>query len=68
MSPNFRCILAKGARYPATLPHPVVALVPLGMPLCAPDQEKTNLEHQLLKAQILSQGGAIVGFCRLCAS
>ena len=51
---NARCILAKGARYPQTLPHPVVALVPLGVPLCHPDQEKTNLEHQFLKTLLLS--------------
>ena len=42
-----RCVLCKGSRYPPTTPRPTVAEIPMILPLCEPDTEKTAKETQL---------------------
>ncbi|KAM8876791.1 WD repeat and HMG-box DNA-binding protein 1 [Synchiropus picturatus] len=43
---QLRCIPCKGARYPATLPRPAVAILPFKMPLCQTSTEKGQMEEQ----------------------
>ncbi|XP_014482710.1 PREDICTED: WD repeat and HMG-box DNA-binding protein 1 [Dinoponera quadriceps] len=42
-----RCILCKGGFYPSTTPRPIVTEVPLSMPLCEPESERTEKERKL---------------------
>lgn len=39
-----RVILCKGMDYPAVLPRPVMSTLPLTVPLCDPQSEKTRIE------------------------
>lgn len=41
---NVRCILCKGSYYPMTTPRPTVLEIPLKLPFCEPDAEKTGFE------------------------
>lgn len=48
-----RAILVKGSRYPQTVPRPVVAVIPLNIPLCASSVgEKDMLESEYWTADI----------------
>ena len=53
---NARAILVKGSRYPQTVPRPVVAIVPLSVPLCTSSvAEKDMLEREYWRADIISR-------------
>ena len=39
-----RAVLCKSSRYPATLPRPALSVIPLMVPLCDTDTEKTAIE------------------------
>ena len=41
---DIRCVLCKGSTYPTTLPRPVLTTVPIVMPLCEMGTEKSQLE------------------------
>ena len=41
---QLRCILCKAATYPSTVPRPVATVLPLQIPLCEVDTDKTSLE------------------------
>ncbi|KAK3588743.1 hypothetical protein CHS0354_024221 [Potamilus streckersoni] len=51
---QLRCILCKGARYPATLPHPAVTVLPFQLPLCELNTEKSQYEEALWRGKIFS--------------
>ncbi|KAJ8681513.1 hypothetical protein QAD02_017305 [Eretmocerus hayati] len=42
-----RCILCKGSHYPPTTPRPIVMEVPLTIPLCEPESEKSEKEAKV---------------------
>ena len=42
-----RCILCKGSYYPPTNPKPIVHEIPLVIPLCEPDTEKSEKEAEV---------------------
>lgn len=42
-----RCILCKGSHYPPTTPRPIVSEIPLTIPLCEPESEKTANEAKV---------------------
>jgi chromosome transmission fidelity protein 4 len=44
---NVRCILCKGSHYPLTTPRPIVAEIPLIIPLCEPESEKSEKEAKV---------------------
>ena len=51
-----RAILVKGSRYPQTVPRPVVAVIPLRIPLCTSSvAEKDMLEEEFWTADIISR-------------
>lgn len=50
-----RCILVKGSRFPATLPKPVISVLPLDLPLCGIKNDKLDNEQSYWRAQIVSQ-------------
>jgi len=50
-----RCILVKGSRYPATVPKPVISVLPLKLPLCGEENEKSEIEQSYWKAKIISR-------------
>lgn len=52
---KLRTILCKGARYPATAPHPTIALVPFSIPLCEPATEKSLLEEEYWKCDLVTR-------------
>ncbi|XP_059096826.1 WD repeat and HMG-box DNA-binding protein 1-like [Tigriopus californicus] len=52
---KLRTILCKGARYPATTPYPTVALVPFSFPLCEPATEKSLLEEEYWKCDLVTR-------------
>lgn len=62
-----RCILCKGSHYPLTAPRPIVGEVPLKLPLCEPDSEKSINEAKLwqLGSDSLDQGAvlALIAVC-----
>lgn len=42
-----RCILCKSSHYPPTTPRPIVSEIPLVIPLCEPDSEKSGIEAKV---------------------
>ena len=44
LSLSLRVILCKGLVYPPVHPRPVMTTIPLTVPLCEPNTEKTNIE------------------------
>ena len=44
LSLSLRVILCKGLVYPPVHPRPVMTTIPLTIPLCEPNTEKTNIE------------------------
>lgn len=42
-----RCILCKGSFYPPTNPRPIVQEIPIIIPLCEPDTEKSEKEAKV---------------------
>ena len=53
---NARAILVKGSRYPATLPKPVISVLPLKIPLCGVENtanEKSSNEHALWQSRLI---------------
>ena len=42
-----RCILCKGSYYPPTNPRPILHEIPLTIPLCEPDSEKSEKEAKV---------------------
>ncbi|XP_008217215.1 WD repeat and HMG-box DNA-binding protein 1 [Nasonia vitripennis] len=42
-----RCILCKGSHYPPTTPRPIVTEIPLIIPLCDPESEKSEKEAKV---------------------
>jgi hypothetical protein len=51
---NIKAIQCRSSAYPQTLmPKPVIQLVPFQLPLCEINAEKTQFEHEFLKASIL---------------
>ncbi|KAL3873463.1 hypothetical protein ACJMK2_036576 [Sinanodonta woodiana] len=51
---QLRCILCKGARYPATLPRPAVTILPFQLPLCELNTEKSQYEEALGRGKLFS--------------
>lgn len=52
---NVRCVLCKGARYPATLPRPNISLLDVKLPLCDLGNEKTQFEEALIQSTMQLQ-------------
>ncbi|RVE48134.1 hypothetical protein evm_007194 [Chilo suppressalis] len=46
---NVRGILCRGTTYPVTVPKPIVAELPIQIPLCELDNEKAQYEEQLVR-------------------
>lgn len=44
-----RAILCRGTSHPVTTPKPIVHELPMQLPLCDLDSEKSQLEEQLLR-------------------
>ncbi|CAH0592617.1 unnamed protein product [Chrysodeixis includens] len=44
-----RAILCRGASFPATVPKPIVSELPIQIPLCELDTEKSQYEEQLVR-------------------
>lgn len=42
-----RCILCKSGHYPPTTPRPIVTEIPLIVPLCEPESEKSGHEAKV---------------------
>ena len=56
---NVRAILVKGSRFPQTVPRPVVAVLPLNVPLCNPDSEKTKLEEEYWRCDLIGRSSVV---------
>ncbi|CAI5764819.1 repeat and HMG-box DNA-binding 1 [Podarcis lilfordi] len=61
---QLRCIPCKGARFPATLPRPAVAVLPFKLPFCQTATDKGQMEEQFWRSVLfhryldyLSQNG-----------
>uniref|UniRef100_A0A670XXL1 WD repeat and HMG-box DNA-binding protein 1 n=1 Tax=Pseudonaja textilis TaxID=8673 RepID=A0A670XXL1_PSETE len=61
---QLRCILCKGARFPATLPRPAVTVLPFKLPFCQTATDKGQMEEQFWRSVLfhnyvdyLSQNG-----------
>ncbi|KAJ7345371.1 hypothetical protein JRQ81_001321 [Phrynocephalus forsythii] len=61
---QLRCIPCKGARFPATLPRPAVAVLPFQLPFCQTATDKGQMEEQFWRSVLfhnyldyLSQNG-----------
>ncbi|GAB6021814.1 WD repeat and HMG-box DNA binding-domain containing protein 1 [Chamberlinius hualienensis] len=52
---QIRCILCKGSRYPPTLPHPVITILPFRLPLCNTSSQFGHLEESYLRVALLSE-------------
>lgn len=50
---NIRCILCKGSHYPPTTPPPIVIEIPMKIPMCEPDTEKSKLEENFCRSQAI---------------
>jgi chromosome transmission fidelity protein 4 len=48
-----KSILCKGSKYPQVLPRPNLQLIPIQIPLCEIDAEKTKLEQDVIKYQLI---------------
>ncbi|XP_047354511.1 WD repeat and HMG-box DNA-binding protein 1 isoform X1 [Vespa velutina] len=59
---SVRCVLCKGSYYPATTPRPIIIEIPLKIPLCEPESEKTEKETKLwqLGSQPLDENEAVL--------
>lgn len=57
---QIRCILCKGSRFPPTLPRPVMGRLPLQLPLCELNTEKSLYEEKLWRMQFLQN---TIDFC-----
>ncbi|XP_015685957.1 WD repeat and HMG-box DNA-binding protein 1-like, partial [Protobothrops mucrosquamatus] len=61
---QLRCILCKGARFPATLPRPAIIVLPFKLPFCQTATDKGQMEEQFWRSVLfhnyvdyLSQNG-----------
>ncbi|XP_071453282.1 WD repeat and HMG-box DNA-binding protein 1 [Hetaerina americana] len=52
---NIRCVLCKGSHYPQTTPRPSVVEIPMQMPLCEAQSEKSQHEEKFWRAQLFSR-------------
>ncbi|XP_046384284.1 WD repeat and HMG-box DNA-binding protein 1 [Ischnura elegans] len=52
---NVRCVLCKGSHYPQTTPRPSVVEIPMQMPLCEAQTEKSLHEEKFWRAQLFSK-------------
>ena len=50
-----RCILVKGSRFPATVPRPVISVLPLKLALCGTENEKFTNEQNYWKSKIMGR-------------
>lgn len=53
-----RAILCRGATHPVTTPKPIVQELPMQIPLCDMDSEKSQLEEQLLRVASMDVANA----------
>lgn len=53
-----QAVLCRGTSYPMTTPRPMVQELPLQLPLCDIESEKSALEDSLLRATIMSMDNA----------
>ncbi|KAM7345136.1 chromosome transmission fidelity 4 [Cochliomyia hominivorax] len=53
-----QAVLCRGTSYPMTTPRPMVQELPLQLPLCDNESEKSALEDSLLRATIMSMDNA----------
>lgn len=53
-----QAVLCRGTSYPMTTPRPMVQELPLQLPLCDMESEKSTLEDSMLKASIMSMDNA----------
>jgi chromosome transmission fidelity protein 4 len=51
---TIKTILCKGAKYPQVLPRPTLSIVPIQIPFCELDTEKTKLEKDYWKHKYMS--------------
>ncbi|XP_033892846.3 WD repeat and HMG-box DNA-binding protein 1-like [Acipenser ruthenus] len=49
---QLRCIPCKGARFPATLPRPAIAILPFKLPYCQITTEKGQMEEQFWRSML----------------
>ncbi|KAK3792342.1 hypothetical protein RRG08_046651 [Elysia crispata] len=52
---QIRCIPCKGSRFPATLPRPALAVLPLQMSLCDMESEKSKYEEAYQRNSLISR-------------
>lgn len=52
---QIRCIPCKGSRYPATLPRPALAVLPLQVSLCDMESEKSKYEEAYQRNSLVSR-------------
>ena len=52
---GIRSILCKGSRYPQTVPRPTIVIVPFSLPLCEAVTERSLLEEQYWKDEIIKR-------------
>ncbi|XP_065367282.1 WD repeat and HMG-box DNA-binding protein 1 [Calliphora vicina] len=53
-----QAVLCRGTSYPMTTPRPMIQELPLQLPLCDVESEKSSLEDSLLRATIMSMDNA----------
>ncbi|XP_005097892.2 WD repeat and HMG-box DNA-binding protein 1 isoform X1 [Aplysia californica] len=58
---QIRCIPCKGSRYPPTLPRPALAVLPLELPLCDMDSEKSKYEESYQRHHLLAENLKLMG-------
>eukprot|EP00794_Sanderia_malayensis_P017651 gene17651-19406_t len=52
--PEIRCILCKGANFPATIPRPVPSSLTMKIPLCDGDTEKGQMEETYIQNKVVT--------------
>ncbi|XP_067633364.1 WD repeat and HMG-box DNA-binding protein 1 isoform X2 [Eurosta solidaginis] len=53
-----QAVLCRGSSYPMTNPRPMTQELPIQLPICDPDVEKSELEDTLVRAFIMSMNNA----------